>query len=154
MPDSSTLVTLFALALVLVVAGLVVYRNFSRKRAERRADTVVRELLTAEEVDLLERRGYLDVPSRVTPARVYRIPARPGLVTVMDAGELAVRLCLVPARAIPEREWILVQKLLLEGAEAEYWQRANRLMGHWWPAPDASQVELWTGPPPGVLGRR
>jgi hypothetical protein len=154
MPDSSTFVTLFALALVLVVAGLVVYRNFSRKRAERRADTVVRELLTAEEVHLLERRGYLDVPSRVTPARVYRIPARPGLVTVMDAGELAVRLCLVPARAIPEREWILVQKLLLEGAEAEYWQRANRLMGHWWPAPDAAQVELWTGPPPGVLGRR
>jgi hypothetical protein len=154
MADSTTLVTLVALALVLLAAGLLVYKNQSRKRAERRADTVVRELLTPGEVDLLEKRGYLDVPSRTTPGRVYRIPARPGLVTVMDAGELAVRLCLMPARTIPEREWILVHKLLLEGAEAEYWQRANRLMGHWWPAPDASQVELWTGPPPGVMGRR
>jgi hypothetical protein len=27
--------------------------------------------------------------------------------------------------------------LLLEGAEQEYWQRANRLIGQLWPAPIA-----------------
>jgi hypothetical protein len=152
MADSTTLVAL-VLALALVAATLVIRGELARTRAQRRADTLVRELLTPDELGTLQARGYLDVPSRLTPGRVYRIPARPGLVTVIDQGQLATRLCLVPARTVPEPELILVHKLLLEGAESEYWQRANRLTGLWWPGPDATQVVLWTGPAPGVLAR-
>lgn len=151
--DSTTLVAL-VLAFALVAATLVVRGERRRKRAQQRADALVRELLTPDELGTLQARGYLDVPSRITPGRVYRIPARPGLVTVIDAGGFATRLCLVPARTVPERELILVHKLLLEGDEAAYWQRANRLTGVWWPGPDSAQVVLWTGVAPGVLARR
>jgi hypothetical protein len=151
--DPTTLVAL-VLALALVATTLAVRGALGRQRAQRRADTLVRELLTPDELGTLQARGYLDVPSRITPGRVYRIPARPGLVTVIDAGGFATRLCLVPARGVPERELILVHKLLLEGAEDEYWQRANRLTGLWWPGPDPAQVVLWTGGAPGVLARR
>jgi hypothetical protein len=152
--DSSALIALGGLALLLLAAAVVVTNKVSGKRAERRADTLVREHLTPVEMGLLHERGYLDVPSRATPGRVYRIPARPGLVTVIDSGEFSLRLCLHPAHSIPEREHIVVHKLLLEGAEAEYWQRANRLMGQCWRPPDASEVELWIGSAPGVLSCR
>jgi hypothetical protein len=154
MSDSSTLVALCGLAPLLLAAAVVAFSRVSGKQAERRADMLVREHLTPDELELLHDRGYLDVPSRATPGRVYRIPARPGLVTVIDSGEFSLRLCLHPAQSIPEREHILVHKLLLEGAEAEYWRRANHLMGQCWRLPDASEVELWIGPPPGVLSRR
>jgi hypothetical protein len=153
MVDSTTVVAL-VLALTLVAATLVIRCELNRKRAQRRADALVRELLTPAEFGTLQARGYLDVPSGITPGRVYRIPARQGLVTVIDANKVVTRLCLVPTRTVPEHELILVHKLLLEGAEAEYWRRANRLTGLWWPGPDAAQVELWTGAAPGVLARR
>src|SRR5260221_10807607 len=83
--DYTALVAL-VLAFVLLAATLVVRGELSRQRARRRAETLVREFLTADELGTLEGRGYLDVPSRIMPGRVYRIPARPGLVTVIDAG--------------------------------------------------------------------
>jgi hypothetical protein len=65
-----------------------------------------------------------------------------------------MRLCLQPACSVAEREHVLVHKLLLEGAEREYWQRANRLIGQLWHVSDDAQVEIWTGAAPGVLARR
>ena len=124
------------------------------QKAERRAALLVRQLLTPAELNQLEACGYLEVPSRITAERVYRIPASPGLVTVVDSGSPAMRLCLQPSRSLPSQEHVLLHKLLLEGAEDEYWQRAYRMSSGWSRWPDATQVELWTGPPPGVLNRR
>ena len=104
--------------------------------------------------DQLERDGYLAVPSGTTPGRIYRIPARPGLVAVVDAGRSGMGLCLQPVRAVPEREHVLFHKLLLEGAEHEYWERANCLIDRRWRVADEGQVEIWTGQPPGVLSQR
>jgi len=49
------------------------------------------------------------------------------------------------AYSVPEREHVLVHKLLLEGAEREYLRRANRLIGHLWCVADDAQVEVWMG---------
>jgi hypothetical protein len=112
---------------------------------------LIREFLTPDELGQLQRCGYLAVPSGTTPGRVYRIPARPGVVTVVDAGKPGIRLCLQPTCSVPEREHVLVHKLLLEGSELEYWQRANRVIGQLWHVADDAQVEIWTGAAPGVL---
>jgi hypothetical protein len=141
-------------ALLLAIIAFHALCEWSWTGANRRADMLVQELLSSDELDQLRRHGYLTVPSSKTPGRVYRIPAQPGLVIVVDAGEPGVRLCLQPARSLPEREHVLVHKLLLEGAECEYWKRANRLNGQRWPAADDAEVEIWTGPAPGILSQR
>lgn len=98
--------------------------------------------------------GYLDVPSRLSPGRIYRIPVDPGLVMVFNGPKLIMRLCLVPLRRVPRSELVLVHKLLLEGMEEEYWRQANRMIGGWWGTPDSTAVEIWTANTRGVLGRR
>jgi hypothetical protein len=124
-------------------------------RANGRADMLVREFLTPDELGQLQLYGFLTVPSGSTPGRVYRIPAWPGFVTVVDAGKPVIRLCLQPACSVPEREHVLVHKLLLEGAEREYWQRANHhVIGELWRVADDARVEVWMGAAPGVLSQR
>jgi hypothetical protein len=152
--DSPTLIRLGAFVISLAFIGACFYTRLTRQRAERRAAALVRHLLTSEEFDQLEEHGYLDVPSRSTSGRLYRISGRRGLVTVMDAGEPVMRLCLLPARTIPEREYVLVHKLLLEGAEDDYWRRANHIAEGSLLWPDSTRVELWTDAGPGALARR
>lgn len=151
-----SLVVVGALLAVVLVGALCFYCMLGRVRANRRAAHLVRGLLTPKEVHLLESRGYLDVASPSTPDRVYRIPACPGTVAVMDRGVISAWLCAQPVRSLPAAEHVLVHKLLLEGAEAEYWLCANRLRSHFltWPESETDQVMLWTGRPPGVLGLR
>jgi hypothetical protein len=141
-------------ALLLAVIAFHALCESNWTSANRRAVMLVRELLSPNELDQLRRDGYLTVPSRSTPGREYRIPERPGVVTVVDGGEPGVRLCLQPAHSLPEREHVIVHKLLLEGAEQEYWRRATRLNGQRWPAADEAEVEVWTGRAPGLLSQR
>jgi hypothetical protein len=96
-------------------------------RAARRADLLVREVLSAAELAELDERGYLEVPSRTWPARRYRVPAWPGWVIVVEDGRAVSWLCLRPTRALPPRELVVVHKLMLEGAEQEYLRLANRV---------------------------
>jgi len=128
--DYLAILLVLCVVIVVIAAGLA-YRQRRLARAERRADRLVRELLTPGELAQLEERGYLDVPSQATPGRFYRVPARPGLVTVMESGRPIVRLCLHPTRKLPDAEHVIAHKLLLEGAEAEYWQMANRWLARW-----------------------
>jgi hypothetical protein len=152
--DWNSLIRLGALALVVAVAAIGVLHVVSKRAAAERGRLVVRDVLTRVEVGMLLEHGYLDVPSRVTPERIYRIPAQPGMVTVIDAGRPTMRLCLVPARAVPEQEQVVIHKLMLEAAEADYWKGANRFPGGLAPWPDAPRVAVWTAPPPGVIGQR
>ena len=157
----SVAVGFVALLLTAVAFGGLLARRWAL--ADQRADRLVRELLTPDELCQLQRDGYLAVRSRLTPGRIYRIPARPGLVTVIDADKPVETLCLQPARAVHDREHVLVHKLLLEGEELEYWQQANHLARPSWRDADGSrgaiwthdlQVAVWTGCPPGVLSQR
>lgn len=149
-----SLVVLGALVVVLV-AGLCLYWILRRGQAKRRTVRVLHELLTPQEFGLLETLGYLDVPSPSTPDRVYRIPATPGLVAVMDRGVISAWLCAQPVGTLPAAEHVLVHKLLLEAAEADYWLSANRFSSHFAMSPASQdQVAIWTGRDPGVLGQR
>ena len=152
------LVLASALALVALIAVGVawLYRAHQREAVDHRADLLLRHLLTPEEIECLQSRGHLDVPSRTLPRRVYRIPADPGLVTVIDDGVPTLWLCAQPVRSLPASEHVLVHKLLLEGAESEYWRRANQFVsrGSNQGGPGGDQVVVWIGRAPGVLRQR
>ncbi len=124
--DIAVLAIVGASALLLCVLLLIDYALHAW-RAERRAEAVVRKLLTPLELRQLDVQGYLEVASGLTPGRVYRIPSSPGLVTVIDSGSLVTRLCLQPAQRLPDREHVLLHKLLLEGAEDVYLKTANSI---------------------------
>jgi hypothetical protein len=147
-------VLFIALVALAIAIGVCIYFGISHRRADRRADLLVRELLTPIEFDQLRVQGYLDVRSRLTTGRIYRIPAQPGFVTVIDWGRKELLLCAQPTRTIPAAEYVLVHKMLLEGAEEDYWKRANRLSGHMLLSPEEGTVEVWTGRGPGVLSQR
>lgn len=147
-------IVLATTAFLMAAFALHAFYARSSASANRRAELLVRQFLTPDELGQLQSCGYLAVPSRSTPGRVYRVPAQPGIVTVVDEGKPVMRLCLQPAYSVPEREHVLVHKLLLEGAEREYLRRANRLIGHLWCVADDAQVEVWMGSAPGVLSQR
>jgi hypothetical protein len=151
---SSLVLFLFAAASLAACGAVVAYSSIRGRHADRRAEALLRDVLTPVELGQLSQSGYVDVPSRTTSGRVYRVPASHGLVAVLDDGHVTHRLCLMPLRAVPAREYILVHKLLLEGDEDEYWRRANQVyIGARRPRHPA-EVRVWTGSGPGMLGSR
>jgi len=94
--------------------------------AERTAEALLRRLLDEREYDALGFNGYLEVPSREYPGRVYRIPRGPGQVQVVEHGRVTERLCVQPAAVgLPEADVVLMHKLLLESDERRYLLTAN-----------------------------
>ena len=97
------------------------------RQARRRADQLVREVLSADEYAQLRQEGFLELRSRARPGRTYRIPAGGSPVAALEPDGRVVYLCLQPAEPIPRPEVVVAQKLLLEAAEDDYWRRANRV---------------------------
>lgn len=110
--------------------------------AEGRARLLLRQLLGDEEFERVVRRGYLEVPSPSIPGRLYRIPYFQGMVDVIEGGISTMRLCVVPARWVPDADVVIMHKLLIEGDEARYLRVANRfpagssrlIVPPWWEA--------------------
>jgi len=132
----STIIDALVLILVLlpaiVLAALIIqsampWLSRSWREAEIRADNLIRSLLSEEEYDKLKRDGYLDVQSPNFPNRIYRIPSGVGTVIVMEGGQCIARLCVYSTQPIPEREAVLMHKLMIEGNEYEYLRTANHL---------------------------
>lgn len=116
----------------LVLIALVAYNALPSVRkewrlAEERADSLVQSVLSAEEYAKLRRDGYLDIPSSAFPHRVYRIPAGAGTVMVLEYGKCVARLCAHPTEPIPDRESVVVHKLMIEGDEMGYLRTANHI---------------------------
>jgi hypothetical protein len=93
--------------------------------ADKRGEELLREVLAEGEFQLLQERGYLDVPSPHTEGRIYRIPLDDGLVHVYEGGELTHRLCLQPVEYLPRYDVIVMHKLMINADEHEYLERAN-----------------------------
>ncbi len=93
--------------------------------AERRANALVRTLLTAGQLQQLRRHGYLEVASPSIPTRVYRVPGAGGLVRVYESGHAIIDLCLQSVDALPDGDVIIMHKLMIEGNEQEYLAKAN-----------------------------
>jgi len=147
--DSSSLVmaivgwALIVLLLVACVKGLpsrtnVLYRPYGGRpdallrtrpewlEAERRADQLLREMVAPEQYQRLVQLGYLEVPSRLVPNRVYRIPYSPGRVRVYEDNRPVVELCVQPRETMPDSDLVVMHKLMIEGNEEEYLRIANR----------------------------
>lgn len=100
--------------------------SVSWREAHERAETLLKEMLTAEEYVQLGERGYLDVPSPSEPKWTYRVPHKAGRVSIVQDGVEIESLCVSPAESLPPGDVVLVHKLMIEGDEQEYLRRANR----------------------------
>ncbi len=134
--------TLILLAIVVAIGLFLIFRpperllqrlgvpveptKEERLLAESRAKLLLRQLLGAEEYERVARRGYLEVPSPSIPDRLYRVPYFQGMVDVIEGGVATMRLCVVPARWVPDADVVIMHKLLIEGDEARYLRVANR----------------------------
>jgi hypothetical protein len=100
----------------------------SWSRAERRAAGLLRDTLTSEQCRQLVWRGYLEVPSPTEPLRVYRVPRTKGYVQVIENGRAVMRLCLQPIECLPDADLVVLHKLMIEGNEETYLQKANKYL--------------------------
>jgi hypothetical protein len=98
-----------------------------RRRIAQRAEALVQRILSEDERRQLQRDGFLEVPSPSVAGRRYRIPRRGAPVAVLEPDGRVVYLCLQPETPVAQEELVVVHKLLLEGAEADYWRQANRV---------------------------
>jgi len=110
--------------LVSVVAFVCVWCQRAQDRADRRAELLLQQHLTPEQLAHLNRTGSLQVPSKTFESRVYTVPIR-GFVSVHDEGKLVMRLCVRPGTFLPGREAILAHKMYIEAAEEDYVESAT-----------------------------
>ena len=101
--------------------------RLAERRASRRAEDLVRHVLSDREYAQLRRESFIEVRSRRVPGRRYRIPAGGSPVAALEPDGRLLYLCLQPALPVPRQELLVIQKLLLEGDEDEFWRRANRV---------------------------
>jgi hypothetical protein len=96
-----------------------------RNEAERRAQQLVAQLLTRDQLRQLTTFGFIELRSRLMPGRFYRIPRRRGQVQVYEEGRHAGSLCIQPTRWVPDADLLVMHKVMIEGNEAEYLRTAN-----------------------------
>lgn len=93
--------------------------------ADSRAKILLREMLSEPQYQQLLKFGYLEVSSPTYDNRIYRIPGAGGLVKVYERGNAIMELCLQPAEPLPDGDVVVMHKLMIEGNEQEYLQKAN-----------------------------
>jgi hypothetical protein len=129
------LASVWALFLAVTVAYLSLFPDGSwprwagalhrRMLAERRANNLMRDLLSSDQLQQLSRHGYVEVASPSYPDRVYRVPGAGGLVRVYEQGHAIMDLCLQPLDPLPDGDLVVMHKLMIEGNEHEYLTKAN-----------------------------
>lgn len=113
------------------------------QEAERRADSLLKDILTEEEYQQLSRQGYLEVRSPSLAHRVYRIPRHQGVVKVYEKDRLIMYLCVQPVKFLPSGDVVAMHKLSIEANEEHYLKIANR----WYSSPNAlgTGMGIWGG---------
>lgn len=110
-----------------------------RRAADRRAEELLREVVSRDEFATLCLRGYLEVVSPSRPDRVYRIPRRRGTIDVFEQGRYHSTLCIAPVAALPDDDIVAAQKLMILADEPRFLNVANRVEGHQWHEAAAAQ---------------
>lgn len=113
------------------------------QEAERRADSLLKDILNAEDYQQLSRQGYLEVKSPSLPQRVYRVPRHQGVVKVYEKDRLVMYLCVQPVKFLPSGDVVAMHKLSIEANEDNYLKVANR----WYSSPSAmgAGIGVWGG---------
>ncbi len=122
-------VPVFVLLLWLFAAfsfGFSLYKYLKWSEDDRRANELLRSVLTCEQYSQLMLNGHLDIPSPRDPACVYRVPRGYELVKVIEQGRLKESLCLQPLEWLPVDDRIVMHKLMIEADEETYLQAANK----------------------------
>jgi hypothetical protein len=115
-------------ALSLGLLGWLVYDRFLKwSEANRRANELLRSVLTRQQYRHLVRHGYLDIPSPRDPECFYRVPRSQGLVGLIEQGRRKASLCLQPLEWVPDADVVVMHKLMIEADEETYLQTANKL---------------------------
>ncbi|HZS79738.1 MAG TPA: hypothetical protein VFA41_24215 [Ktedonobacteraceae bacterium] len=126
------LTTLGWIILVIFISPMVwlIFQPYFKgwSSAERRAASLLRDMLTAEQCRQLVWRGYLEIPSPSTAQRVYRVPRTRGYVQVIENGHAVMRLCLQPVESLPDADVVVLHKLMIEANEEYYLQKANKYL--------------------------
>ncbi len=100
--------------------------------ALERAEELLRDSLTPEQHGAYRARGYIEVPSRRYPGRIYRVDGwRP--VAVYDRGQFVGAVCIRARESLPGPDVLLARKLMIEGAEDEFLHAGNWLQPAWRP---------------------
>jgi hypothetical protein len=86
-------------------------------RAERRARQLLRAVLTQDQYRHLLQRGYLDIRSPSHQERFYRVPKAPGRVHLIENEQLQTDLCPQPLDGVPNADFVVIHKLMIEAAE-------------------------------------
>jgi hypothetical protein len=119
-------------ALCLGLLGWLVYDRFLEwSEANRRANELLRSVLTRQQYRHLLRYGYLDIKSPRDPECFYRVPRSQGLVGVIQHGRRKASLCLQPQEWVPDADVVVIHKLMIEADEETYLQTANKLAHRW-----------------------
>ena len=92
----------------------------------RRADELLRTVLSQEQHSQLMWQGYVDIKSPRDQARIYRVPREFGRVEVIEQGRRTASLCLQPLEYIPGADIVVMHKLMIGADEETYLQTANR----------------------------
>ncbi len=97
-----------------------------RKLADEKADQLLRDVLTPEQLEEFAALQYFTITSQ--SGKRYRIRlGRAGNIEELDeAGNPSHKICCHPADNVPDKDTIVVQKLLLEHDEVEFLRQANR----------------------------
>lgn len=117
---------IIVLAISLVLWFIVQPYSKGLLRVERRATGLLRDILTPEQFHQLTWRGYLEIPSPTEPRRIYRVPRSKGYVQVIENGRAIMRLCLQPVECLPDADIVVLHKLMIEGNEETYLEKANK----------------------------
>lgn len=94
--------------------------------AEKKAESLLQQMLTPEQGLELEHRGYLEIASPSREGRVYRVPRGRGMVSVYEDGRAVMSLCVQPVEWVPGADVVLMHKLMIEGNEEDYLKTANQ----------------------------
>jgi len=105
-------------------------RMLEQKQAKEKAEALLREFLSAEQIEALEKRNafQLESISKDGSRKRYEIQrGRQGNVFLLDQkGERVEKYCIHPSEFVPDADTMLTQKLLIEGNEELFLKTANR----------------------------
>jgi hypothetical protein len=96
------------------------------QQADARAELLLHDVLGEERYGQFRALGYLDIPSRLRPGRVYRLD-RMGNLAYRDPGERTFNttLCVQPAEPVPRDDEVAMRYLLVTSDEERLLKVAN-----------------------------
>lgn len=118
--------TILVLIYIVWMSSLSFASYVKCSEANRRANELLRSVLSSVQYDQLRQNGYLDIPSPRNPGRFYRVPQAQGLVKMIEHGRLKESLCLQPQEMVPDADHVVIHKLMIEADEETYLQTANK----------------------------